>query len=98
MFQITTEPLPSKRTSFAYNLKNNRMEWKDTKYQKPITYKTGHWDGKNSDQVIVQNKNGDTIIAIFCNGFMDGLKFESWYNDRDFEIETEIIRWMPIPE
>lgn len=74
------------------------MTWKYTKEEKPITYKTGDWDGKNSDQVICQNKEGETFIAHFCNGFMDGSKFEDWYDSRDFQIETEIVRWMYIPD
>jgi hypothetical protein len=74
------------------------MEWISTKYDKPLAYKTGHWDGKNSDQVLAEDKNGKRYLAHYCEGFMDGSSFEDWYDDRDYLIDVEIVMFLKIPE
>lgn len=74
------------------------MEWKNTKYDKPLAYKIGHWDGKNSDQVIAEDEKGIRYLAHYCEGFMDGANFEDWYDDRDFLIDTKIVKYLEIPE
>jgi hypothetical protein len=81
---------------FGYNKANPK--WVDAKLKKPIAYKIGHWDGKNSDQVLAEDKNGNRYLAHYCEGFMDGSKFEDWYDCRDFLIETEIVKYLEIPE
>ncbi len=53
------------------------MDWKYTeKNEKPLAYATGDWDGKNSDQVIAEDKTGKRYLAHFCEGTMDGSKYE----------------------
>lgn len=71
------------------------MEWK---YTKPMAYKTGEWDGKNSDLVLAEDVEGKFYLATFCEGIMDGSKFEEWYDDKDYFIRPEIKRWMEIPD
>ena len=81
---------------FGYN--KSELKWIDVKERKPIAYKTGHWDGKNSDQVLVEDKKGNRYLAHYCEGFIDGLKFEDWYDCRDFLIDTEVVKYLEIPE
>jgi hypothetical protein len=73
------------------------MEWIYTKDRKPLAYKTGHWDGKNSDQVIAEDKDGKRYLAHYCEGFMDGSSFEDWYDGDGYEITNEIVRYLEIP-
>jgi hypothetical protein len=61
------------------------MEWIYTKDKKPTTYLTGHWDGKK-------------YLAHYCEGFMDGSSFEDWYDGDNYEITTEIVRYIKIPD
>ena len=75
-----------------------KQKWVNAINNKPLAYKTGHWDGKNSDQVLAEDKNGNRYLAHYCEGFMDGSKFEDWYDCRDFLIETEIVKYLEIPE
>jgi hypothetical protein len=70
--------------------------WKYVKDSKPITYKIGNWDGETSDQVVAEDKNGKKYLATFCEGFLDGSKFAEWYDDREYFIEVEIVRWLEI--
>jgi hypothetical protein len=74
------------------------MEWIYTKDRKPLTYKTGHWDGKNSDQVIAEDKDGKRYLTHYCEGFMDGSSFEEWWDSSDWEITNEIVRYLQIPD
>lgn len=73
------------------------MNWIYTKDEKPLTYKEGHWDGKNSDQVLAETKDGTRYLATYCEGFLDGENFEQWYRDDDYEITSEIVRYLEIP-
>ena len=73
------------------------IDWKHTEKEMPIAYKTGVWDGKNSDQVVCEDKSGKQYLAHYCEGFMDGSKFADWYENNDFLITEEIVRWLPIP-
>lgn len=74
------------------------MNWIYTKDRKPLTYLEGHWDGKMSDQVIAEDKDGTRYLATYCEGFLDGENFEQWYDDKDCEIISEIVRYLKIPE
>ena len=74
------------------------MDWKYTeKNEKPLAYATGNWDGKNSDQVIAEDKAGKRYLAHFCEGTMDGSEYEDWYDSHDYFINEPIVRWLAIP-
>ena len=73
------------------------MEWKSTKYDKPLAYKTGHWDGKMSDKVLVKNRNGEMYLATYYEGFIDGCAFEDWYDSNEFFI-NDVVEFLVIPE
>lgn len=72
--------------------KNNYVKSFDK--EKPITYRSGNWDGKNSDVVIAISKEGKYFFAYFNDGIMDGEKFECWYDENEYLIEAEITHWM----
>lgn len=36
------------------------------------------------------------LLAHYCEGFIDGSKFEDWYDYRDFLIDTEIVKYLEI--
>lgn len=74
------------------------MEWKYTEKETPLTYKTGDWDGRNSDQVIAEDSNGRKHLAYLCEGTLDGTEFTEWYSESDYEIIAPIVRWLAIPE
>ncbi len=70
----------------------NKSIWNNIEDKKPLTYKTGLFDGKKSDKVLVIDKSGKYHIAEMYEGFLDGSDFCDFYDDRDFEI-TNIIFW-----
>jgi len=48
------------------------MIWNNIKDKKPSAYKTGMFDGKKSDKVLVADEFGKYHIAEMYEGFMDG--------------------------
>lgn len=61
------------------------MNWKDINTSKPIAYKSGHWDGLKSDEILVYN--GEYHIATMYEGFLDGHEFCDFYDKNDYEIK-----------
>lgn len=61
---------------------------------KPYAYRTGNWDGKQSDTIIAIDETGKYHIAVYYEGFMDGSAFEHWYDENDYLIESNITHWM----
>lgn len=61
---------------------------------KPLAYKTGDWDGKQSDTIIAIDETGKYHIATYYEGFMDGFDFQDWYDENDYLIESKITHWM----
>jgi len=74
------------------------MKWIDNEFIKPIPYKTGDWDGKMTDRVLVLDENKRIRIAVAYEGFIDGSYFFEWYDDNDFSIIEIITHWMPLPD
>ncbi len=75
------------------------MEWKYIENNEtPITYETGVWDGKRSEEVLVIDDIGRKMVARLYEGTMDGSHFKEWYDNEDYCIDREIIKWMSIPE
>ena len=73
------------------------MEWIYTKEQKPLAYISGDFDGKNSDNVVAEDKNGKQYLAHFSEGILDGEKFEDWYTSDGWLINEEIVKFLLIP-
>jgi len=70
--------------------------WISVKDRTPNAYKTGEWDGKRSDEVVAQDKDGTIYLATVYEGTMDGSHFLDWYSDSDYMIEN-VVKWFPIP-
>lgn len=68
--------------------------WIKTEEQLPITYETGSWDGKRSDEVIAIDSNYNKHLATYYD-FENG--DSGWFDNRDCEIRYEITEWMEIP-
>lgn len=73
------------------------MQWIYLENEKPICYLTGDWDGKKSDEILVEDKDGKKHLAVLYSGFIDGHYFDDWYNSDGYEIEN-IIKFLKIPE
>lgn len=74
------------------------MEWKYVKDQTPIAFETGDWDGNRSELVVAEDKFGFKYLARVYEGFIDGENFLNWVDDDDIMIDSEIIRWVSIPD
>lgn len=74
------------------------MGWINTTDKRPLAYKTGDWDGKNSDKVVVETKSGKRHLAYFNEVILDGEKFEYWYTVSGWEINEEIVAFVMLPD
>ena len=74
------------------------MEWKYTQNETPIATESGDWDGNRSELVVAEDNFGFKYLARIYEGFMDGENFLNWVDDDDIMIDSEIIRWVSIPD
>ena len=51
------------------------MIWNKITEKRPLAYKTGMFDGKKSDKVLVADEFGNYYIAEMYEGFLDGSEF-----------------------
>lgn len=63
-------------------------KWNKTEESTPRAYQTGNWDGKRSDQVMIQLKDNIVCIGVLYEGFIDGEEFQDWYS-----IDAEGREW-----
>lgn len=63
-------------------------KWNKTAESLPHAYETGDWDGKRSDQVMIQLKDNIVCIGVLYEGFIDGEEFQDWYS-----IDAEGQEW-----
>lgn len=74
-------------------------KWNKTAESLPNAYETGDWDGKRSDQVMIQLKDNIVCIGVLYEGFIDGEEFQDWYainSDGDEWGMIEPIYWRKI--
>ena len=64
------------------------MIWYKLKEKRPFAYKTGLFDGKKSDKVLVADQYGKYHIAEMYEGVLDGSEFCDFYDQKDFEIKN----------
>ena len=64
------------------------MIWNKLKEKRPLAYKTGLFDGKKSDKVLVADQYGKYHIAEMYEGVLDGSEFCDFYDQKDFEIKN----------
>jgi len=70
--------------------------WKKVSEQKPYSYKTGHWDGKMSDEIMFVDESGIYYVGKCYQGVMDGSEFCDFADQNDFEVEN-VTHWANIP-
>lgn len=56
----------------------------------PVAFRSGDFDGLQSEFVLTVNKNNQYKIACSYQGVLDGNKFCAWYDENDFEIEKPL--------
>jgi len=71
------------------------MIWNDVSKRKPLATKTGCWDGKKSDEILVYTRNQQYHVAVMYHVIMDGIESFDFYDDRDFEIQN-VLYWTEI--
>lgn len=74
-------------------------KWNKTEESLPNAYETGDWDGKRSDQVMIQLKDNIVCIGVLYEGFIDGEEFQDWYainSDGDEWGMIEPLYWRKI--
>jgi len=69
--------------------------WIPIEEELPICLESGDWDGLRSDYVIAKFKDNTWCKAILYSGFIDGIYFNDWYDDRNYDI-INITHWRPI--
>ena len=53
-----------------------KIIWHNPENRKPLCYQIGVWDGKRSDNVLVELKNGNYVVAVCYEGIIDGCRSE----------------------
>ena len=71
------------------------MIWNKLTEKIPLAYKTGMYDGKKSDKILVADEYGKYHIAEMYEGFLDGSDFCDFYDQNDFEIKN-VEYWIEI--
>ena len=69
--------------------------WKKLPEQKPNSYKTGNWDGKKSDEILLCDNRGYFYVGTCYQGIMDGSEYCDFYDENKF-IEN-VTHWCKIP-
>lgn len=80
----------------GYEYAQQEDKWVSIHEDLPITWETGNWDGKRSDEYLVLTNKGEVKIAVLYSGIMDGNEFNDWYDQNGFEIN--VVGWSKIPE
>lgn len=71
------------------------MKWNYNGY--PIAYEIGNWDGKRSNEVVVEDDDGEKYIARLYEGFLDGSEFKDWIDNNGYTL-FNIIKWIELPD
>lgn len=70
--------------------------WKKLSEQKPNSYQTGHWDGRQSDTILFADLNGRFYVGKCYQGIMDGNEYIDFYDHNDYEVQN-VTHWAEIP-
>lgn len=65
----------------------------------PDCWRESYWDGKKSDQVLVELRDNSYVVAV-CYEIVDCSSTEiKWYYDTDEYLldQRDIVKWMYIP-
>jgi len=63
----------------------------------PLCYKTGNYDGKQSDVVLTRDSLGVIRACTCIAGVLDGSKFVDFYTTDDWEVPN-VVKWAAIDE
>lgn len=74
------------------------FKWKLFDSIKPMCTQRGDWDGKKSDKILIRDYKGEYKIATCYDVIINGYHCFDLYDDKDFEITSEVILWTYIPE
>ncbi|MCT3693474.1 hypothetical protein HZP84_16205 [Elizabethkingia anophelis] len=73
-------------------------KWNSVKDKMPLAYKTGDWDGKKSDPILVMGEDDKYRVATYYEGYMDGTHFQEFYDDGEYLINKEVTHWLEISD
>lgn len=98
--QETLEMCIFRQTLSLMNDLNKKLgldnDWVDTCDDDPVCYRTGNWDGKASDEVLVKTTNGELRVAI-CYQTESGITRDVYtYYDATSDFEIEVDCWQEI--
>ena len=71
------------------------MIWNDMRTKLPHAFKTGMFDGKKSEKLLVCDAYGKFYIAEMYMGFLDGSDFRDFYDLNGFEIK-KVEYWIEL--
>lgn len=75
---------------------SDAVKWVLIKDKLPLCYKTGNWDGQQSDQVLIEYVSGGYDVAVLYEGFIDGSNYSDWYDTNGLSIVESIKQWRKI--
>lgn len=97
---LEDDQLENKIVQYSKNLslsevapKQEQEEWISVEEKLPITFETGHWDGKRSEIVVVKNGEDSYHICRLYSGFMDGFEFNDWAEAKHDLIVEDVTHW-----
>lgn len=70
--------------------------WKKVDEEKPNSYKTSHYDGKMSDEILFADSAGLFYVGVCYQGVLDGSEYCCFYDQNDFDIPN-VTHWAEIP-
>jgi len=68
------------------------MHWNDIKEDEPLCWKTGNWDGRKSDPLLIRDSDHSFYVAECYTGTMDGSSFLDFYTLDGMEI-VNVVSW-----
>lgn len=74
-----------------------KFKWRNIEKTKPICYKTGDWDGKKSDEILISDFNGKFHVVTCYETILQGEKIYDFYDSNDYEVGNFLL-WTEIPE
>lgn len=78
------------------------MKWKASISYKPICFKKGWWDGKQSEIVLACDVDGNIFLAQCYEGEIDGNRFYEWYRidtiSKNEWLVENVSMWLTIPD
>lgn len=72
-------------------------KWKLCSEHQPMCYQTGHWDGKKSDNYLLEDRDGKQYIACAYETIYRGETYFEWYDNNDCSIDYP-VKFIEIPD